>query len=310
MKLRALPLLSLIAIGTLALTSCTSASAEIEAAPTDENSVELGTAVLPEMPFDAEAAALLPADIAERGYLNAAFSPTFAPFEYYDTDNKTIIGFDVDYITAVGQVLGLDVKTEAASFDAIIPGLSSGKYDLSNSGIAVTEERKQNTDFVVFAQAGSGIGVLPGNPKDISNTYEALCGLKIAAGKGTIQGLTVLPGLSEECVAAGKDEINIQLFPSQNDGFLALSSNRIDGYMADSFTVAYQGKLAGDAWELAPGADFEPVTTGIAMVKDSPLTPAIRAAVLKIIDSEVYPQMNAKWGIPDTTMVTAEQANE
>lgn len=310
MKLRTLPILSLLAVGTLALTACTSASAEIEAAPTDENSVELGTAVLPEMPFDEAAAALLPADIAERGYLNAAYSPTFAPFEYYDKDNSTIIGFDVDYIKAVGQVLGLEIKTEAASFDAIIPGLSSGKYDLSNSGIAVTEERKLSNDFVVFAQAGSGIGVLPGNPKNISNDYAALCGLKIAAGKGTIQGLTVLPGLSEECVAAGEKEIDIQLFPSQNDGFLALRSNRIDGYMADSFTVSYQGKLAGDAWELAPGEDFAPITTGITTSKDSPLTPAIRAAVLKIIDSDVYPQMNAKWGIPDTTMVTAEQVTE
>jgi len=312
MKLRALPLLAAVAISAFALTSCTSASSELD--PTanggDKGSQTPDTSGDATFQLDEAARALLPQEVRDRGYLTAVYSPTFAPFEYYDTDNSTIIGFDVDFMRAVGQVLGLDIKTEAAAFEAMLPGIQSGKYEISNSGIAITEERKKSADFVAFASSGSGIAVAKGNPKNISNTFDALCGLKIAAGKGTNQGLKILPGLSDQCTAAGKAAIEIQLFPSQNDGYLALQSNRVDGYMTDSFMVTHEAELAGGDWELAPGNDFEPVLTGIVTPKDSPLTPAIRAAVIKVIENhDAYVKLNEKWSIPLSTLITPDQVD-
>ncbi len=56
-------------------------------------------------------------------------------------DGKTLAGQDVDFTEAVANVLGIEVKTQQASFEAILPALDSGKYDLGVSNFGVTTER-------------------------------------------------------------------------------------------------------------------------------------------------------------------------
>lgn len=290
------------------LAGCTSASGDIGPQPGGKSSASTSSdAAVTKMPLDPAAAAMVPADVKAKGSITAVYAATFPPFEFYGKDNKTVVGFDVDFIEAVGQSLGLKIEIVPASFDTILPGLASKKYDLSDSSLSITDERKKNADFIAYAQSGSGIGVPPGNPKKVKTEFETLCGLKLGAGKGTTQGLTIIPGLSAQCVGAGKPAIVIQLFPSQGDMFLALRSNRVDGVMTDSFSIGYQGKLADGAFELAPGPDYGATSAGIALPKDSPLTEAVRAAVIDIVKSPVYHEMNLKWGLPDTTTVTPEQ---
>ena len=149
-------------------------------------------------------------------------------------------------------ILGLKTQMVPATFDTILPGLSSGKYDLGISGIIETTERKKNADFVSYEQGGTSIAVPLGNPKKLSTEWTTLCGKKIAAGKGTIQGLTILPDFAAKCVAAGQPAIDAQLFPSMNDANLALRSGRVDGVMSESASMSCQAKLAGDPFEPFP----------------------------------------------------------
>ena len=191
------------------------------------------------------ARALLPAEIREAGVLRIASDPTYPPFEFYDTDNKTLIGWDADMGDAIGAVLGLKVEHVPATFDTILPGLASGKYDLGMSTFSVTEERRKAVDFVPYLQGGTGLAVAPGNPEKLSVEAQSLCGKAIAAQKGSIQSLDILPAFSKKCTEAGNTAIDMQFFPTQNDANLALTSGRVQGVMADSVSLAYQGELAG-----------------------------------------------------------------
>lgn len=71
---------------------------------------------------------------------------SYAPFEYFDKDNTTIIGFDADLSKALAAKMGLTAVDVNAGFDTILAGLSSGKHDLGMSAFSVTPERAQTVD--------------------------------------------------------------------------------------------------------------------------------------------------------------------
>ncbi|EMY34014.1 extracellular solute-binding protein family 3 [Arthrobacter crystallopoietes BAB-32] len=289
----------------LSLAACTNASqatpdasAPAAAAPGTEGA---GTVVVNE-----KAQELLPEEIKAAGVLRVASDPTYAPFEYYDTDNKTMIGYDVDFSDAVGAALGLKIEHVPATFDTILPGLASGKYDMAMSTFSITPEREKIVDFVDYLKGGSGVAVVPGNPQNITMDPLSMCGKKIAGQKGSIQSMEYLPEFSKQCTEAGQEPISIQNFPGQSDANLALTSGRVDAVVADSVSLAYQGKEAGGKFELAEGEDYEPVPTGIALGKDAGLQEAVTEATRGILDSPYYAEMADKWGLPDSVLITSD----
>lgn len=293
-------------VSLLAVSGCTQASSTIGTG-TGASTSPAAEQTIPASAVDASAAALVPAEIKAKGVLSIGTDPSFPPYEFFAGDNKTVAGFDADIAAALGQILGLKTEMVPATFDTILPGLNSGKYDLGISGFQETAERKKNADFVSYAQGGTSIAVPVGNPKKLSTEWTTLCGKKIAAGKGTIQGMNMLPDFAAKCVAAGRPVLDAQLFPSMNDANLALRSGRVDGVMSESASMIYQATQTGDLFELVPGAELSPGIAGAALPKNSPLTAAVRAAMIKLTDSAAYSAINRKWGLPESHKVTAGQ---
>ena len=85
---------------------------------------------------DAELAALIPEAVADDGVIVVATDASYTPNEFFAEDNTTLIGMDIDLGTALGDVLGLEVRFENAPFDSI-PGLESGKFELGMSSFTI-----------------------------------------------------------------------------------------------------------------------------------------------------------------------------
>ena len=62
---------------------------------------------------------------------------------------------DVDLGHAIGDLLGLKFNFVNSTFDTIIPGLESGKYDIGMSSFTDTKEREATVDFVTYYSAGT-----------------------------------------------------------------------------------------------------------------------------------------------------------
>ncbi|MFJ2306762.1 ABC transporter substrate-binding protein [Streptomyces sp. NPDC087787] len=290
-----LPVLA--AVLALAVAGCTNASAEGDsAAPGPSGPASDGPAAAAEV--DAAAAALLPADVKAKGVLAVASDASYRPFEYFDTDNKTMIGFDIDLTDALGAKLGLKADHVNAGFDGILPGLAARKFDVGASAFSITPERSKTVDFVPYLNGGSGIAVRTGNPLGLRMDPAVLCGRTISAQKGSLQGLEQLPAISKKCTGAGKAPVKIDLFPSQDGANLAVVSGRVDAVMADSVSLALQAKASNGQFELAPGTDYEPTPTGIALLKDSPLKPALDAAMKTLLNDGTMESLMKKWDIP------------
>lgn len=290
---------------TLSASSCTAVSEASPQGPAAAASNAPASGA-PALPINETARGLLPENLRTAGVLRVASDPTYAPFEYFDTDNKTMIGWDVDFTDAVGAALGLKIEHVPATFDTILPGLASGKYDMAASFFSVTAEREKIVDFVQYINSGSGVAVLTGNPQKITMDPLTMCGKALGAQKGSIQSMEILPAFSAKCTEAGNKSIDIQSFPSQSDANLALVSGRVDGVVADSVTLSYQGKHANDKFELAEGKDYNPEPIGLALNKESGLKAAVTEAVREVINSSTYSAISEKWGVPDSVLVTAD----
>ena len=251
----------------------------------------------------ASLAALVPAEVRSRGTLTVGTDATYAPMEFMDTDGKTIIGMEPDLGVAIGNVLGLKIKLVNGTFDTLIPGLSSGKYDIAMSSMNDTKEREEKLDFVTLWQAGSSfVTTATGGPTVKSLTD--LCGLKVAVLSGSVQQGDVAKQ-STACAAAGSAKPTTMVFSDQTKTFLALSSGRADVVVAGGVGNAYavtksEGKF------IISGPSYDEVKTGIAIPKGTSMAKAVQGAVNELISNGEYAKILAKWGGSGLKIATSE----
>ncbi|MBI4897999.1 MAG: ABC transporter substrate-binding protein [Actinobacteria bacterium] len=252
---------------------------------------------------DEAVARLVPAEIANRGKLVVAMDASYPPNEFFDKDGKTIIGMDPDYAKVIGQTMGLEVELKNVTFDAILPGLAAGKYDLAMSSFTDTKEREKTVDMVTYLIAGTKFYTAADKPTEISG-LEDLCGKTVAVEKGTTQADDA-EAQSKKCEKAGSDPVKVSVFPDQSGANLALTSGRAQIGMADSPVAAYiidqsDGKLK------ATGEDYGTAPYGIAVNKDSGLTEAVLAAVKATISGGQYVKVLEKWNLADGSIDEAK----
>ncbi len=267
-----------------------------------------GSATKATGPADDKVASLVPQDVKKDGKLVVAMEAQYPPFEFYDTDNKTIVGADAELAAALASAMGLDLQIEDTAFDSIIPSLASKRYELGMSGFTVTEERIKQVDFVTYYYEGDGALVKVGNPSKLA-VDESLCGVKVAVLKGSTQDVRTVSELNEKCSAAGKPALAASVLPGSNDLALALQSGRVDAVLTDGSNAAYTAKQAAGKMELAEGEPYNPAPFGIASQKDSGMAEAVQAAVEKLVADGTYEQILTKWGM-QSGAVEAPKVNE
>lgn len=239
-------------------------------------------------------AAQVPASIKSNGTLTVAADATYAPNEFIGPDGHTVVGMDADLAQALGQVMGLKVNMVNATFDTIIPGIASGKYDLGMSSFTDTKARQQTVDFVTYFSAGTNFYVKASGGPNIQSLAD-LCGHKVAVEKGTTQQADAQAQASK-CTKAGKPAVNVEIFNDQNSVNLALSSGRADVAMADSPVAAYQVKQSSGAFKLS-GPAYGTAPYGIAMPKNNGMAKPVLAALKHLMADGTYMKILTKWGV-------------
>ncbi|GAA4662204.1 ABC transporter substrate-binding protein [Arthrobacter cryoconiti] len=278
--------LAAISLASIALSGCS--NPETSAAPAATKSADS----IPSAQVDKAAADALPQAVREKGTLVITMSQSSPPLHFMAADGTTTIGVDPEIAVALGQALGLTTKISSGTFDAIIPGIAAGKFDLAISQMSPSTERLKVLDFVDYYQSGSGIGVAPGNPEGLA--IANLCGKRVGVLKGSFQDLKRLPALSEACTAAGKEAIQAMTYPDMQAPNLALTAGRIDAVYIDGPTLAYAVKQGGKI-EVLGEKDVSPVSIGFK--KGAGLEPAIELAMESLVKSGVYRAILDKWGV-------------
>jgi len=256
-----------------------------------KKSTTASTSTTPTPAVNAAIAAQVPAAIKKKGTLSVGTEAEYAPNEFVGPDGHTIIGMDPDLVKALAAVMGLKAHMINSTFEAIIPGLASGRYDLGASSFTDTKEREKTVDFVTYLSVGQAfLTKASGGPQP--NTLSDLCGHTVSVEKGTVE-LEEAEKQNKKCKSEGKATIKLLVFPGQNEANLALSSGRAEIDYADSPIIAYQVRKLGVSVRSSP--TFGAAPYGLALPKGNGMAKPVLEALKLLMANGTYAAILKRW---------------
>ncbi|WP_017604690.1 ABC transporter substrate-binding protein [Nocardiopsis alkaliphila] len=248
----------------------------------------------PEVSADEELAALVPDQIRESGVVSIGVEAEYPPGEYLDDDGETVLGFNVDLVTAALNKLDLETEWVPANFDSIIIGVDTGNYTLGASSFSITQERMEAVNMVSYFSSGTQWFAKTGNPEGVDP--DDACGMRIAVQTGTTHD-TDIEARSQACVEAGEEAITIEKFQNQPLATSSVVSGVNDASLADLPTSLFALQETGEQLEFI-GDQYDAAPYGVLTHKDdTEMAEALSAAFNAIIEDGTYDTILQEWGI-------------
>lgn len=235
----------------------TPSSAASPAAPADPSSAPAAGGV------SAAAAALVPERIKQAGLVNVGTTLPNLPYLLTDSANNITGGITPDVGKAVAAKLGLEYKIQNVAWEALLPGVAGGRYDMADDGISDTLERQKIGYFVDYMQS-SQVLVTSKEKAATIKSLDDVCGKKIAAIRGTTD-VQVVKDASKKCTDGGKPAAETVEFPTAQDSDLALRSGRVDVEVLVAETAKYAITQGSPVVIVAEG--FAPTYVGMFVAK-------------------------------------------
>ena len=212
----------------------------------------------------------------------------FRPFEYTD-ETGTLVGIDVDILTAIAEDQGFTFTIEPLGWDASIAACQAGQKDGMIAGASITEERKANgwifTDG--YYTANQSMAVAQGS--DITG-FDGLAGKDVAVKTGT-QSQTYAESLAAEY------GFTVTLLESSPDVYQAVISGQSAACFDDTPILADYIKSNGVPLQLVDGTGNEGADYGLAVFSadKQDLIDKFNAGLANIKANGVYDEIIAKY---------------
>lgn len=300
---RYLPVLALTAVTALTVSACGGDSADPDSGSADASSS--GESRITESwglePVQS-VVDLVPAEWQDTPIPNAVYND-YPPQDYLEGD--TLVGIQIDFMTALSEVMGVEFSNESiGNFDSLIPGLQSGRYEISSADFGITADRLGAVDFVSQFAIGTGFAVKEGSDITISDASD-LCGHSIGVIAGSYF-IDQVEAASDACEADGDDPIELQTYPNDGARTLAVTNGRADitatGADALAFTIATDNVAL-----VLQDYVYEPTVQGIAIADGSELGPALLAGIQELVTDGTYADILEKWDISSAGFDSADE---
>lgn len=243
---------------------------------------------------DDDIAAMLPEDVQSSNRITVSINPDVEPVKFLDSDGQ-IAGLNPDLLRAAGNVLGIDVKFQQGTFESMVPGLQSHRYDVIAS-IGDYVERQKQIDFIDYVKSGTGILASTNLDEDVASPKD-LCGLNVGYVRGTSQQ-DLVESAAKACDAAGQEPIKVSGYGDGGAGILSVKSGEADAFWGDLPNLRYNVEQNPDLFEIVY-TEQESVY-GIGINKDdTQLRDALQAALRSLAADGVYDKLLKQWAQQD-----------
>lgn len=258
----------------------------------------------------------LPKSVKDAGVIKVGSDIAYPPVEYKDKSGK-VIGIDLDIADALGKQLGVKFTFENGTFDTLLGGLRSKRYNIAMSAMTDTKDRQngvdsdtgkkvgEGVDFVDYFNAGVSIYTKKNETHGIKS-WSDLCGKKVVVQRGTVSH-DLAKAESKKCADDGKGKLAIEAFDNDQQAQTRLRSGGADAGSSDFPVAAFAVKTSGGGkdFELV-GEQVEAAPYGVAVPKSNPeLRDAIKAALDAIIKNGEYEKIISKWGVTEGAITEA-----
>jgi ABC-type amino acid transport substrate-binding protein len=213
-----------------------------------------------------------------------ATSADYPPFEFYK--NGEIVGFEMDLAKIIAEKLQKKLEIKDVSFDGIIAGLQTNRYDISISAISSTPEREAKVDFCTPHHRSVAVMLLPSN--------SSITGVQDLSGKVLgVQMGTTYETLARNDWAPTVKELKIRSLSKVPDLLQDFRSNRIDVIVLGISEAEQIVKSYGDL-KMVPLPGTESICS-IALPKGSELKEKINVILADLEKSGQLKALEQKW---------------
>ena len=287
-------LVTTLTLSMAALTACTVAEASTHAATTEAIKTAATTTTAGE---NTHAPSNRLEDILQRGYIEIATEPYFAPNEFIDptiTGEDNIVGSDIELAKFIANDLGVELRLKPMDFTSVLGSMTSGKFDMAISALAYTPSRAETMNLSKGYYYGSedpqkAYGILiRAEDADEIKTIEDLADKTVAAQNGSLQEMFV-----REQIPAYKQYNQVS---STNDAFLMVQTGRADAMaaalkMAELYLESNPecGLMILPDFYFTVDLDTQGTRIGLPLGEDE-LTDRVNEIIDKVLEQDLYNQ--------------------
>ena len=215
----------------------------------------------------------------------------YPPLQFIDRDGKAV-GWEYDAIAEIARRLDLKVSYAGSSWDAMIPAISDGQYDIGMTGITIRDDRKEKVDFSDPYMRSEMVMLVRGDEARFSDaaSFRANPDLLIAAQPGTTPFYVGI----YEVLDGNEQNPRVKLFETFGASVQALRAGDVDLVLTDQ--TAGAGYVAGSGGALkVVGERLGAEDFGFIFPKGSDLVAPVNAAIAALRADGTLAALDRKW---------------
>ena len=231
------------------------------------------------------------ADLIKPGTFVMSTNPTLPPLQYVD-NSGTLKGMRIELGTDIAQRLCLIPDYIQIDFDAMIPGLATGRWDMINTGIFFTPARTKIMYMIPYENQAISISVR-NDEKGKITTPEDLAGKSVGVEIGGFEEAQTR-ALDAALRQKGKPGLTIHTFDTYAIAYQALAAGQVDAVTSID-GVAKQYDAQGQFPRAVSGMDPTPVALAF---KNKELAEDVVAVLNAMKADGSYDKLFASYGVP------------
>jgi polar amino acid transport system substrate-binding protein len=216
----------------------------------------------------------------------------YPPLQFVDPKSGDAIGWEYDAMAEIAKRLNAKITYQNISWDAMIPAVSQGQYDLGMTGITIRADRAEKVDFSDPYMRSEMVMLVRGDETRFNDaaSFAANSDLLMAAQPGTtpfyVGVYDVLDG--------NESNPRIKLFETFGAGVQALKTGDVDMVLTDG-TAGNGYVAASDGGLKIVGTPLGTEDFGFIYPKGSDLVAPINAAIAAMKEDGTLDALNKKW---------------
>ena len=216
----------------------------------------------------------------------------YPPLQFMDPKTGEAIGWEYDAMAEISKRINIKVTYENISWDAMIPAVSEGQFDLGMTGITIRDDRKEKVDFSAPYMRSEMVMMVRGDEDRFTDakSFAANDDLLMAAQPGTTPFYVGV----YEVLDGNESNPRIKLFETFGATVQALKTGDVDLVLTDG--TAGAGYVdASDGGLKIIGDKLGTEDFGFIFPKGSDLVGPVNAAIADMKADGTIDALNKKW---------------
>lgn len=169
------------------------------------------------------------AEIKQKGVLTAASEDDYQPFNFYQ--DNVFTGYNIELLHEIEKQMPFKVNDLVMPWAGILPGVTTGKYDVAVTAILITKDRLQALDFTTPVAESVDYYLKRTNDKTI-NSVKDLSGKRVGVEAGSMMATHLTTELAPALKKMGGRLGPVTQYQAYPEAYQDLAVGRLD-YVAN-----------------------------------------------------------------------------